>query len=216
MGFNVAEIGDILDNYEDSAYVERAIVQKTKEVKEQMHEFQARLDKMEDMNALIDSGSHTESVEIIKKVIPSYPVITLRRILPDYGEQGNLWHQLFDIIDENKLHPVLSGQLLCIYHNQEFVEKNVDIEVCAVVKEPVEDKNGLVFRHTSEIPLAATAIFNGFYSEMALWEGIVAQWIEENGYEVVGCEQLYCLDHYLNCKDINQYRTEIQLPIKKI
>lgn len=216
MGFTVAEIGDILDNYDDGAYVELKIAQKTNEVKEQMHEFQARLNRMESMNALIDAGSHAESVKIETRAIPCYPVISLRKILPDYSEQNSLWQQLFAFIDENKFHPVLSGQLLCIYHCQEYVEKNVDIEVCAIVKESVEVNGDFVFRYTDEIPLAATAVFSGFYSEMALWEGIVAQWVEDNKYEAIGCEQFYCLAHYLNCKDINQYRTEMQLPIKKL
>jgi effector-binding domain-containing protein len=73
-----------------------------------------------------------------------------------------------------------------------------------------------MFRNTDAIPLAATAIFKGFYSEMALWEGMTAKWIEENEYEVIGCEQFYCLEHLLNCQDTNNYRTEIQLPIKKV
>ncbi len=216
MGFTVAEIGDILDNYDDESFVESMIAQKTGEVKEQMREFQGRLDRMESMSASIKTSAYAEPVEIVIKAVPSYPVISLRQILPDYSEQNSLWQRLFAFIEENKLHSALSGQILCIYHCQEYVEKNVDIEVCAIVKESVESKNGFMFRHTEAIPLAATAVFKGFYSEMALWEGIAAKWIEENEYEVIGCEQFYCLEHLLNCQDPNNYRTEIQLPIKKV
>lgn len=216
MGFNIAEIGDILDNYEDGSFVESMIALKTSELKGQMLEYQERLDRMENMSSAIVDGTHTEQAEIVTKSIPSYPVLSLRKTLPDYSEQNSLWQQLFAFIEENNLYSVLSGQLLCIYHCEEYVEKNVDIEVCALVKEPVEEKDGFVFRHTDEIPLAASAVFNGFYSNMALWEGTVGLWVEENGYEIAGREQFYCLKHYLNCKDIDQFQTEMQLPIKKL
>lgn len=215
MGFTIAEIGDILDNYNDKDYVEMMIVQKSKETQELMSDLQMKLAKIESMNLLVSTDSYAEPVEITAKPVPSYPVLSLRKTLPDYSYQNNLWEELFAYIDENNLYQDLTYQLLCIYHCQEYVEKNVDIEVCAIVKHPIETNGSFTFRETNALPLAATAVFKGFYSEMALWEGTVAKWIDENKYEVIGPEQFYCIDHFLNCEDTNNFQTEIQFPIKK-
>lgn len=216
MGFSVAEIGDIIDNYSDKGYVESMVSQKSIDIKDQMIELQLKLEKVENMNLSISNDTYANSVEIVTKRIPSYKVVSLRKILPNYSEQNSLWEKLFAYIEENNLHPFLTNKLLCIYHCPEYVEKNVDIEVCAIVKQPIETKDGFLYRETEEIPLATTAVFKGFYSDMALWEGIVAKWVEENEYEVDGCEQFYCIKHFLNCNDTNDYETELQLPIKSL
>lgn len=216
MGFTVTEIGDILDNYGDKAFVESMIAQKSIETKEQLFELQVKLERMESMNCSISEDTYANSVEITAKPVPSYPVISLRKTLPDYSYQNSLWEELFAYIEKNSLYSMLTYQLLCIYHCQEYVEKNVDIEVCAIVKGPIETSDGFLFKETEALPLAATGVFKGFYSEMALWEGTVAQWVDENDYEVIGPEQFYCIEHFLNCEDTNHYQTEIQLPIRKV
>lgn len=216
MGFNVAEIGDIIDNYTDKAYVESMISQKSIEIKNQMSELQVMLSRVENMNLSISDDTYVNTVEVVTKSIPSYKVVSLRKTLPSYSEQNSLWVELFAYIQENNLQPVLTNKLLCIYHCPEYVEKNVDIEVCAEVTQKIETKAGFSYRETEEIPLCATAVFKGFYSDMALWEGLMAKWIEENEYEVDGCEQFYCIKHFLNCNDTNDYETELQLPIKRL
>lgn len=216
MRFTIAEISDILDNYDDGNYIESMIMQKTHKIKGQILEFQDQLNRMEGMEILIGEGNHADPVKVEIKSIPSYPVISLRKTLPDYSEQNNLWQLLFAFINKNNIYSVLSGQLFCIYHSEGYIEKNVDIEVCAIVNKPIKLNGDFTFRYTDEIPLAATAVFTGFYSDMALWEGIIAKWVEDNEYEAIGCEQFYCIDHYLNCEDINRYKTEIQLPIRKL
>lgn len=216
MGFTIAEIGDILDNYSDKDFVESMVEQKTKETKDLLSELEIKLAKIESMNLSISSDSYADTTEITAKSVPSYPVLSLRKILPDYSHQNSLWEELFAYIAKNDLYNKLTYQLLCIYHCQEYTEKNVDIEVCAIVKQPIETSDGFTFRETEALPLAATAIFKGFYSDMALWEGTVAKWIDENEYEVIGPEQFYCIDHFLNCEDTNHYQTEIQIPIKKV
>lgn len=135
--------------------------------------------------------------------------------MPDYSFQQDLWGRLFDSVKEKNLFSMMQGELLGIYHSDGYTERNVDVEVAVVVNDLLQNHGALTFRKTEALPLAATAIFQGPYRNVASWEGMVFTWIEANQYEMIGPEQCLCIKHALNETGEENYLTEIQIPVKK-
>ncbi len=215
MGFSIEEIGDALENYDDSGFLETMLAEKQSVIESEMEQSRQKLENIRQMNSVMATTDYRQPQKIQCKPLPAQKVLSLREILPSYAEQEALWNKLLAYLQANNLHDNLAGQLLLINHNDEYAEKDVDLEVCALVKELGESKDGFVYKETEPVPLAAVSTFVGYYSEMALWESIMAQWIDQNGYESIGKERSLCLKHSLNCDNPNAYETEMQFPVQK-
>lgn len=73
-----------------------------------------------------------------------------------------------------------------------------------------------VFKELEYIESAAAVICDGSY-EKSLPEGeaLLARWIEDNDYEIVGSERAYGIKHPGNEENPENYQTEIQFPVRK-
>lgn len=216
MGFSIDEILEIIDNFEDENFVSSAIEQKREEVIKRLHEEQQKLSRLDEMWNRTDNGEYLDEHTVTIKQFPSKKILTLREKILDYSYQEEQWSKLYRHIQENNLESNMSGEIYCVYHNLGYADKNPDLEVGVIVNELGKDINNFKYRQTEEIQIAASAIFEGHYSNMAEWEGILAGWIEKNGYEVIGYEHIIGYKHPFNESNPNNYVTEMFFPIKKI
>lgn len=215
MGFSIEEIGDLIENFDDKGFVENALHEKNLAISAIIEAENKKLENLKVMQNQIASGEHNAPCEVILKSVPQYQILSLREVLPDYSFQQNLWGKLFDYVKENNLFSIMQGELIGIYHSAGYSEKNVDVEVSVAVNDLLQSHGAFTFRKTEAIPLAATAIFQGHYRNIASWEGTVFTWIEANHYEMIGPEQCLCMKHVLNETDEENYLTEIQIPMRK-
>jgi len=218
MGFSINEIGTIIDSYGDKNYLEEVLNNKSLEIKAAIEEEKKKMERLITTLGRIDKGNFTlTGEEVVLKKIPSIKVLSLREVVPDYSYQEKLWGKLYSFVQEMDYYSIIDDHVITIYHDLEYKEEKIDIEVCIVVKEYHEDGNNFIFKQLDGIEYAATIICNGSF-EIALPEGEahLAKWIEENGYEIIGCERAYCLRHPGNENDPDNYQTEIQFSISKI
>lgn len=216
MGFTIEEILDIVENFEDENFISNAIELKRKQVTQRLYEEQEKLSKLDEMSKLTDTGEYLNQHTVTIKEFPSEKILSLREQIFDYSHQENQWIKLYQHIEQHKLQNNLNGKIYCIYHNMGYMDKNPDLEVGVIVNELDKDIHNFKYRQTEEIPMAASALFEGHYSNMAEWEGILACWIEQNGYEIIGYEHIIGYKHPFNESDPNNYLTEMFFPIKKI
>lgn len=88
---------------------------------------------------------------IAMKSIPSYQVLSLRRIVPNYYSEGDLWNEMCAFAEKHAIK--ISSNTFAIYHDEEYKEKDVDIELCAPVKKLRENMGEFVFRNTESVPI---------------------------------------------------------------
>lgn len=101
---------------------------------------------------------------------------------------------------------ILEEHVLTIYHDMEFREENVDIEIAIVIKELKESNSEFIFKELEDISYAATVSCNGSYDKvLPEGEAHLAAWIEKNGYKIVVCERAYCTRHPGNEKGSPAY-----------
>lgn len=105
-----------------------------------------------------------------------------------------------------------AGPPFSIYHDPEFKEDDVDLEVGFPVSEPVESAGRVVGRILPGGPVAAT-IHAGPYDEIGPAYQALAAWIQEHGHEMAGPPR----EVYLVGPGMTEpagYRTEIIWPIR--
>jgi DNA-binding transcriptional MerR regulator/predicted transcriptional regulator YdeE len=216
MGFSIEEISDILDSFEEKDYIEKIFKSKSTKIQENIAEENRKIELLRATRDRIEKGNYTTTCQdVILKEIPKIKVLSLREIVPDYSYQVALWEKLYDFIDKNNLYPILGDNAIAIYHEMEYKERDVDIEVAVNINDLHESKGSFVFKELDAI-LAATVICDGSYEKiLPEGEAVLAKWVEDNGYEIIGSERGYGIRHPGNEQDPHNYQTEIQFPVKK-
>ena len=110
-GFNVAEIALVL-NYSNSAIIEQ-LDKKSIEIMDNIQKEQEKLKKIEIAKKELLHGKSELYFNITIKEIPSYCVLSLRKEIPDYYYEGELWKELSAFARENKID--ISDETFSIY-----------------------------------------------------------------------------------------------------
>jgi DNA-binding transcriptional MerR regulator len=217
MGFSIQEIDDILDNFEEQGNIQKIFKAKSKAIQESITNEMKKMELINKMYERVEKGNYTTTCgEVILKKIPRKKVLSLREIIPDYSYQEALWEKMYAYIEENNLYSILEDDVIVIYHETEYKEQDIDIEIVVPVKEMRKSTGNFIFKELEAIMLAAAVICEGPYDKtLPEGEAMLAQWIEDNGYEIIGSERAYGLRHPGNEQEPDKYQTEIQFPIVK-
>jgi DNA-binding transcriptional MerR regulator len=217
MGFSIQEIGDILDNFEEQSNTQKIFQEKSKAIQEDIANEMRKMELLNKMYERIEKGNYTTTCgDVILKAISNIQVLSLRETISDYSYQELLWEKMYTYIEDNSLNSIIEDDVIVIYHESEYKEQDIDIEIAIPVKEIREGTDNFIFKELEPIVLAATVICKGPYDKtLPEGEAMLAQWIENNGYEIIGSERAYGLRHPGNEQDPNKFQTEIQFPVIK-
>ena len=94
MGFSIDEIGDILPNFDDPAYMDRVLRVKTAAVKSVIEAEQEKLEMLIQMSGTVRKERKIMVFEVELQKLPPVKVLSLRGIIPHYREEGLLWEKL--------------------------------------------------------------------------------------------------------------------------
>lgn len=216
MGFNVQEIGSILESGDGFAYLEQALKRKDSEI-------EATIIVETEKRALIKKAllQMKENVLMVKyevriKEIAPVKVLSLRETIPTYHDEGDLWHKMYRFLNKNGI-PMTScnGMIYSIYHDDDFKEKDVDVEIAIPWEIAPLSGDGFSCRELEPVALAACVINEGSYENIAATTAYAARWIEENGYEIIGNSRGMGIRHPANEQNLDKFQTEIQFPVRK-
>ena len=213
--FTVAEIATALTNWDDNFIVQQ-LVKKKQAIEAELRLERQRIGKIEmainDINQGIIATHHNVSF----KSIPSYTIISLRRIIPSYNCEGILWGELFRFIKQERLEVLIrqGDNNLAIYHDQEHKDSNVDVEVGVIINSPGKDKEGFAFRETEPVDMMASTMVCGPYDNIENAYKSFAYWLEQHRqYQMVGLCRQICHKGPYNEMNPDRYLTEIQTPV---
>ena len=112
-GFNVAEIALALDCSNDT--IIEQLDKKSIEIMDNIQKEQEKLKKIEIAKKELLYSKSELYFNITIKEIPSYCVLSLRKEIPNYYYEGELWKELSAFAKENKIN--ISDETFSIYHN---------------------------------------------------------------------------------------------------
>lgn len=214
LGFQVAEIANALENWSNESITDQ-LEKKRIEIENTIRLEQHKLSKIELAKKDIREEKIAINYSVSIKSVPSYQVFSLRRIVPDYYAEGQLWEEMSSFARKHDI--IISNHTFTIYHDTEYREKDVDIEICAPVTKMGENTKDFIYRNTEPVPTMACTMVQGEFKNIAKAYLALANWLwEHNQYKMA--EQSRQIVHRgpWNEENPDQYLTEIQVPLKKI
>ncbi len=209
IGFSIAQIAEIVDGHGIDA-----ILSKRKAELEQQS--QIVTDQLFRLNHYIKSQKEDSlmSYQAVVKEVPACIVFSSRRVIPNHAALMDVVPALGEKVQAANPDLECAQPEYCfnIYHDGEYRETDIDVEICeAVVRRGVEG-DGFVFK---EIPSATvvSVLHQGAYEELGAAYAYAFQWAEQNGYTVTGHPRESYIDGIWNKDSVKDWLTELQVPI---
>jgi len=214
LGFNVSEIAATLDQWDD-AFVLEQLEQRRIEIEKAIRSDQDKLARIDLAQKDIRRETIRVHYNVAIKSVPGYQVLSLRRIVRDYYAEGELWQEMVAFTKEHQIS--ISENTFTIYHDPEYREQDVDIELCLPVAEMGEDLGDFTFRETDPVPEMAYSMVYGPFSNITDAFLDLAYWLEEGGqYQMAGQTRQIVHRGPWNEDSPENYLTEIQFPLEAI
>ena len=213
-GFQVAEIATALHNWDNGCILEE-LTNKQKEIQLLIRTEQKRAEKIAEAIEDMKKEQMTIHCNVTLKEIPTYPALTIRKIIPNYFAEGELWKELGERIERENLQIPQNALNFAIYHDVEYKESQVDVEVCTVVSEAAMYKDSELFGVTEKVEAMACFMVRGPFQNIGPAFESFAHWLNEHEqYKMNGLNRQICHRGPWNEEDSNQYLTEIQIPVQ--
>lgn len=211
-GFQVAEIRTALFSDGTKGRLEDLLNAKYREIESVIRAEQEKLRKIEIAKAEI-LGEGTElHYQIQIKSIPSYPVLSLRRVLADYYCEGDLWQEVARFVAQRQIRVL--GDSFSIYHDLDYRETEVDVELCVPVEALGVDEEGFIFWYTEPVPDMASMMVYGDFSNISGAFAAFATWLEaHDGFRMSGLTRQIVHRGPWNEESSENYLTELQIPV---
>lgn len=211
-GFQVSEISAILNN-EFSTLTEEELDRKSAEIQKRILEDREKLHRIDIAKMAVKSGSRDEMhCQTLIKSIPACRALTLRRTIPDYYAEGELWKELSAFISD---HPVqIADRTFSVYHDPDYREHDVDVELCVPVKNAGTDTGQFRYRNIEPVPVMASTMAYGPFSNIAGSYAAFAGWLQQNSrYRMSGPDRQIVHRGPWNEDDTARYLVELQIPL---
>ena len=129
------------------------------------------------------------------------------------GDIAQLFGEVFAHLGRHGVRP--TGPPLGIYYDEEFRERDADVEAAAPVTEAFPEGKRVKRQDLPAVEKAACIVHEGAYEAIGATYGQLMAWIEANGYRVNGPVREVYLRGPESGGDPSTYVTEIQLPVAK-
>jgi len=214
MGFGLSEVKTLLAVENDREVWEKALERQRKVLQEQEREARARLLLLESTLDRLRKDEKLMEYPVTIKELPSRYVASVRRRIPTYWHEQELWDTLSAETHGMDLQESDPCYALAVYHDEEHVETNPDVEIQMAVKGTYPDTANVKFK-TVPSALIASATFKGSYEQEGTVMQAVAAWVTKNGYEFDGPSfAIYHVSPH-DTQNPEEYVTEVCFAVRK-
>jgi len=213
LGLSLDQIARLLNDALPPDQIRGMLRLKQADIQEQLEEEQARLARVEQVLRQIEQEESMSTQEVALKKTPAQQVAAVRDIVPTYSHIGDLLDEIFAHFGQHKVGP--AGPPIGIYYDEEYREKDVDIEAAVPVSGAVTDGERVKSRELPAIEQMACIVHAGSYDVIGGTYGQLMKWVEANGYHLSGPTREVYLQGPESGDDPSAYVTEIQVPVEK-
>lgn len=158
---------------------------KEKELEKEMEEINKKKEMIRQLQNQLKEGNNMEKYNVVLKTIPARNVISVRKVIPTFQDEGVLWDLLQQEMKKGSV-KIAPGSLgISLYHDKEYRETNVEVEVQLEVIGEYENGETATFFEAPEYSIASVT-FSGSFDQMPQVSQALATWIETNHYQVSG------------------------------
>lgn len=213
MGFGLTAIAGLL--HEADPQKLRAMLERQQEsLREQSEEMSQMLHRIKLAIAQLGEESTMANYDVtIKEIAPRY-VASVRDILESYNYEGRLWHYMMKETADQNLTPANPCLAFGIFHDAEYKERDVDVEIQMTVEGNYHDTEHVRFK-TEPAVCVASAIHYGSYETISDASAALAAWVEKNGYQMCGVMfNVYHVSPH-ETQNPDELVTEVCIPVKR-
>lgn len=211
MGFNLEDIKSIIEGKSKGDY----LLKKKSELLREIAETTRKLAEVEYYLAEKDRQLYEDS-EVLLKEIPEVIVVSKRMILSSHKDLMYLMPEMGVTMAELGCVCAMPEYCFNLYHDGEYKEKDIDVEVCESITKLLPDAKGLTFKKMPKIDKAACLFHKGRYESLPKTYFALTSWMGNNGYEPDGLPRESYIDGIWNKENENDWLTEIQFPITEM
>ena len=216
LGFALDEIRDlIVRNHEPAALAQRLEARRA-ELIGAIEEDQGRLRRLDALRTALASG---DARAVTLRETPAIEVHARRERVAELADVQQLFESAEAAVAKARARADVSPFL--IFHDPDYRERDVDVEVCIPVK---PGAGGRLDVRTAPAITAACVTYRGPYVQTPLLYASLLQWIEQSGsslagplrevYHRFGADQAgYRLPEYMLAANSADYVTELQAPV---
>lgn len=212
LGFSLEEITELFEDGKE--YPNAGLIQeKIERCKQEMDNLTWRQTELEKL------GNKLRKQEIIMEKVFEKPLPS--RIFATHRRKINSYQDLFELCP-NIIGPEMH-RLGCqcpppeycftVEYNDEY-GVDIDIEYFEAVAERKEDSDLIKFKELPEVPVALCVSQYGAYERMPETFAELYAYAEANDYEIADHPRFCYIDGIWNKENVDEWLTEIQLPIK--
>jgi effector-binding domain-containing protein len=213
LGFSLEEIGRLLDDGLSVEQMRGMLKLRETEARQRVREESERLERIESRLRQIEQENNMSKYDVVIKGVEAVKVASVRDVVPTPPEQGGLWGELEGYLAMHRVRA--SGACFTLYHDEDFKERDWDLEVCEPIDCDVTESRRV---KVQSLPAAtvACAIHNGPFVTINEAYNAIGKWLDANSYRIVGpCREIYLNPAKNGSQTDPNTVTEIQFPVEK-
>lgn len=213
LGLSLTEIVQLTANHSGASELQEALERRRAESVRTIETEQSRLQRLDVWLEQLTEEATMNTYEVtIKKVEPQLAVC-LRRVVPNYHSEGELWGELCGYLGTLK-RVQYAGPATTALYDGEYKEKDVDIELAMPLTAPIPEHGDIKVRTLPGYEQVASVLHKGPFDTIHNAYAFMLQWLERNHYRMDGPDRVVYLNMSENPApaDILQ---EMQLPISR-
>lgn len=189
--------------------------QQEQQLSRHLRDTEIRIEKVREyLNQL--QGGELMKEQVVIKELPEVIVASMRTVVPGYDT-------FFDIVPKMGEYMQSVGAVcrepeycFTIYHDGEYRESDIDVEICEAVAKPCRESEKVKFKTIPAVATAACIMHRGPYDTLRETHNHLFTWIESHGYKPVENPRESYIDGIWNCEDPADWLTEIQVPVRGV
>ena len=209
MGLTLEEIKHVQNGVSERELLRNKKLELMKEIAEQTM-------KLTQVESYLAGGAIGSDYHIIVKELPEVVVVSMRVTMPNYNAIFHVVPAMGEEMERLNCTCAVPDYCFNIYHDDDYKEEDIDVEICQAVTTIKKDSNILKFKTIPKIDTAACVLHKGSYDGLPQVYNTVLNWVNKNGFEVIDHARESYIDGVWNKDSEKDWLTEIQFPIKKV
>ncbi len=216
LGLSLDEIKLFFDENQKSGALIALLRIKQKEAHDHLREEQKRLKNLEEWLQKCEQEGVMPEYDVVIKKVEAQTVASIRGVIPNYGSISQLYGPLFAFTGKKRLKT--TGPPMAIYHDQEYKEKDPDVEAAVPVTGKIQEDGKTKVYQLTAVEQMACLVYQGPYEEISKGYQALMIWLDSNGYKMNGPNrEIYLKGPGLILKgNPANYLTEIQQPVTRV
>ncbi len=214
MGLGLKAVKEVLTAHRENDSLAGYFEAQAAHKREELEQLTRQIRQLDTTAAVLRGDGNILRYSIEIKEIPCRTVASVRERISAYDMQGDLWLMLSEELARQKIPQTAPAYSMAIYHDEGFVESNIDIEAQVSVARKGQDTERVKFKGVPAT-LAAVITYEGEYGQISEIGELIADWAKDNKYTF--CGRHFDIYHVSPAaeNDSRKMVTEVGFPIQK-